>query len=134
MKYNFKIVLVIIRVVVTGTAEINPKKEALCVSVNFGGSEHTVMNVSRGSSRLEYSKIWLNSNLESNSGRQVVILGCLLGVLILIVYGFKIYRAIQKRKARSTKKEEKYVAFLLSLAMKFHETCLSIENLQKKTR
>ena len=49
-------------------------------------------------------------SLESNSGKQVIILGSLLGGLILLIYGLKIRYYIKNRKKQTPKPVEKYLS------------------------
>ena len=46
-------------------------------------------------------------SIETNSGIQVIVLGCLLGVLIVIFYGLQIIRSIRlkRRKPKEVKKK-----------------------------
>ncbi len=53
-------------------------------------------------------KFWWNGTLcdqQTNSGIQVITLGCLLGFLVIVFYGLTIARCIHKRK--SNPKDEK---------------------------
>ena len=93
---------------VTDTAAIKLMREVSLASVSSGGLVHTATNVSREGFWQKNDHSWLYEIVESNSGTQVIILGCLLGVLVIIIYGFKIYRAIVRRKDRSADAEQKY--------------------------
>ncbi len=71
------------------------KKVIGLVSVNFGGKENYVIDVS-------FTKFFSNKStyflLESDNGKQVIILSCVVGLLISTLFIFRIGRIIYKKR------------------------------------
>lgn len=105
MIIRFQTVPRIILVVGTVTV-VKTQKEDYSVNANFGGSATIVTNVSRVMSLNDGSLMpWIF--VESKSGTQVIIAGCLLGVLIIIIYSSRIYRRIRNKRKQPKKLEPK---------------------------
>lgn len=70
-----------------------------CVSVNFGGMEHCVMNVNEG--EIHDFKMYWFLLIVTNSGQQVVTLGVLLAILMVIFHGLALFRSIRRKRKES---------------------------------
>ena len=77
------------------------------MNVNSGGKEIDVINVSSTRSLISVQHLKLILILESESGVQVIVLGCLLGALIILFYTLQIVRCVLKRRKKPKEQKEK---------------------------